>query len=87
MRWVCSAKAPSTTPSVVMIPARYISAMTSMIPEPQMPVTPVPDIASLNPGSSDHRSLPMHLNLGSSVSRSMRTRSMAPTVARCPLLT
>ena len=29
------------TPSWLMMPARYISAMTSMMPEPQMPVTPV----------------------------------------------
>ena len=40
-RGVRAAMAPSTTPSWVMMPARYISAITSMMPEPQMPVTPV----------------------------------------------
>jgi hypothetical protein len=29
------------TPSTLMMPARYISATTSMMPEPQMPVTPI----------------------------------------------
>ncbi len=36
-----AASAPSMTPSWLMMPARYISAMTSMMPEPQTPVTPV----------------------------------------------
>ena len=69
-----------------MIPARYISATTSMMPDPQMPVTPVFATASANPGSSDHTSTPITLRRGSSVSGSMRTPSMAPVVARWPLL-
>ena len=40
----------------------------------------------LEPGSSDHRSEPMTLKRGSSVSRSMRTRSIAPGAARWPQL-
>ena len=36
------------------------------------------------PGSFDHRSEPMILKRGSSVSRSMRTRSIAPGAARWP---
>ena len=36
-----SARSPCTTPSRSITPARYISATTSMIPDPQMPVTPV----------------------------------------------
>ena len=44
-----------------MMPARYISAITSMMPEPQMPVTPVAPVASAKPGSSDHRSQPITL--------------------------
>ena len=39
-------------------------------------------VASLKPGSSDQRSEPITLNRGSSVSRSMRTRSIAPGAAR-----
>ena len=86
IRVLRSANPPSTTPSGVMTPARYISATTSMMPDPQIPVTPWPDIASTKPASLDHKSLPMDLKRGSSVSRSIRTRSMAPMVARCPLL-
>ena len=56
--------------------------MTSMIPEPQMPVIPVSVTAVANAGSPDQASTPMTLNRGSSVSRSMRTRSMAPGAAR-----
>ena len=41
MRGDRAASEPSTTPSSEMMPARYISATTSMIAEPQMPVTPV----------------------------------------------
>ena len=67
-----------------MIPARYISAIASMMPEPQMPVTPIGAIASAKPGSSDQRSQPITLKRGSSVARSMRTRSMAPGAARWP---
>jgi|SoiMetStandDraft_5_1073268.scaffolds.fasta_scaffold573761_1 hypothetical protein len=44
-----------------MMPLRYISAMISMIPEPQIPVTPVAATASSNPGSFDHSSQPMTL--------------------------
>ena len=52
--------------------------MTSMMPDPQTPVMPMAAIASSKPGSSDQRSEPMTLKRGSSVSRSMRTRSIAP---------
>jgi len=51
-------------------------------PDPQTPVTPVLALTAANPGSSDHRSEPMILNRGSSVARSMRTRSIAPGAAR-----
>ena len=76
------------TPSALMTPARYSSATTSMIPDPQIPVTPVPaaETAAENPGSSDQASTPMIRNRGSSVSRSIRTRSIAPGAARCPAL-
>ena len=37
-----AASDPSTIPSVVTMPARNISAMTSTMPDPQMPVTPEP---------------------------------------------
>ena len=47
-----------------------------MIPEPQTPVTPRRAVASAKPGSSDQRSQPITLKRGSSVSRSMRTRSI-----------
>ena len=56
-----------------------------MMPEPQMPVTPVLPVASAKPGSSDHSSQPITLKRGSSVSRSIRTRSIAPGAARWPL--
>ena len=55
-------------PSASRMPARYISASASMMPEPQMPVTPVAAVASANPSSSDQRSQPMTLTLASSVS-------------------
>ena len=55
------------TPSAVMTPARNSSATTSMIPEPQMPVTPVSAVASAKPGSSDQASTPMTRKRGSSV--------------------
>ena len=67
-----------------MMPARYISANASMMPEPHTPVTPICLVASAKPGSSDHLSLPMTRKRGSSVSGSMRTRSMAPGAARWP---
>ena len=59
-----------------------------MIPEPQMPVTPVPAAASCaaKSGASDQASTPMTRKRGSSVSWSMRTRSMAPGAARWPAL-
>ncbi len=60
--------------------------MTSMMPEPHTPVTPVRAVAASKPGSSDHRSLPITLTRGSSVAGSMRTRSMAPGAARWPQL-
>ena len=72
------------TPSVVMIPARNISARASMMPEPQMPVMPVARVSSAKPGSSDHLSEPMILKRGSKLSGSMRTRSIAPGAARWP---
>ncbi len=40
-------------------PARYISAITSMMPEPQIPVTPVAAVAEAKPGSFDQRSQPI----------------------------
>ena len=86
MRGDARREASVETPSWLMMPARYISAMTSMIPEPHTPVTPVAAVASAKPGSSDQRSQPMTLKRGSSVSRSMRTRSMAPGAARWPQL-
>ena len=61
MRSLRAASAPSITPSCVMTPARYSSAMTSMMPEPQTPVTPVRVVAAAKPASSDHRSLPITL--------------------------
>ena len=70
MRGVRSASAPWTTPSWSMMPARYISATTSMMPEPQMPVMPVRrDRARRSPGRRDHTSTPITLRRGSSVSR------------------
>ena len=77
-----AASAPSIVPSVVSTPARWSSAITSMIPEPQTPVTCVP----ANAGSSDQISLPITRKRGSSVSGSIRTRSIAPGAARCPQL-
>ena len=55
-----------------------------MMPEPQMPVTPVAAVASAKPSSSDQSSQPITLTLASSVSGSMRTRSIAPGAARWP---
>ena len=55
-----------------------------MMPEPQTPVTPKFAVASAKPGSSDQRSQPITLKRGSSVVRSMRTRSIAPGAARWP---
>ena len=80
MRGERSASAPSIVPSVVSTPARWSSAIASMIPEPQTPVTCVP----ANAGSSDHASHPITRMRGSSVSGSMRTRSIAPGAARWP---
>jgi hypothetical protein len=68
------------------MPARNISASASMMPEPQMPVTPMPIVAATKAGSSDHRSHPITLNRGSSVAGSTRTRSIAPGAARWPQL-
>ncbi len=51
-----------------------------------MPVTPARAVASANPGSSDQRLEPMTRKRGSSVARSMRTRSIAPGAARWPPL-
>ena len=82
-----AARAPSMTPSAPITPARYISATASMMPEPQIPVTPTSRIDSSNPSSSDHRSEPITRRRTASDSLSMRTRSMAPGAARCPQLT
>ncbi len=86
MRAVRAARPPCTTPSESITPARYISAITSMMPEPQMPVMSRSSVAAAKPGSSLHRSQPITLKRASSVSRSMRTRSIAPAVARWPQL-
>ena len=80
------ALAPTIAPSRSITPARYISATTSMMPDPHTPVTPVAATPAANPGSSDHTSHPITLSRGSSVTGSMRTRSIAPAVARCPQL-
>ncbi len=56
-----------------------------MIPDPQMPVIPVRRTARENVGWSDQNSEPTTRIRGSSVSRSIRTRSIAPGAARCPL--
>ncbi len=74
------------SPFASTMPAIRISATASMMPDPQMPVTPVLPTASAKPGSSDHRSLPITLNRGSLVTASISTRSMAPGAARCPAL-
>ena len=55
-----------------------------MIPDPQTPLIVRSSVAAANPGSSLHRSQPMTLKRGASVSRSIRTRSIAPAVARWP---
>ena len=60
--------------------------MTSTMPEPQIPVTPVSAIASANAGLVRPGSTPMTRNRGSSVARSIRTRSIAPGAARWPPL-
>ena len=54
------------TPSSLTMPARYISATASMMPEPQMPVTPNACTDSAKPGSSDQASEPMTLKRTSS---------------------
>ena len=54
-------------PSCVRSPARNISATASMMPEPQMPVTPILPVAAAKPSSSDQRSQPITLKRGSSV--------------------
>ena len=54
------------------------------MPEPQTPVTPVRRVDASNPTSSDQRDEPMTRKRGSSVSLSIRTRSIAPGAARCP---
>jgi len=71
-------------PSGLKIPASTISPMTSMIPEPQMPVTPVFAVSVSNPASVDHFSLPMTRKRASRVFLSIRIRSMAPGAARWP---
>ena len=70
----------------MITPARNSSAIASMIPEPQIPVTPVSRVASANPASSDHSVQPITRYRGSSVAGSIRTRSMAPGAARWPAL-
>ena len=58
--------------------------MVSTIPDPQMPVTPTDGMFAAKPGSSDQSSQPITLMRGSSVTGSIRTRSMAPGAARWP---
>ena len=60
------------TPSALITPARYSSAIASMIPEPQIPVIPVDVVDSGKAGSSDQWVLPMTLKRGSRVTGSMR---------------
>ena len=69
-----------------MIPERNISAIASMIPDPQIPVTPMFFVSSSKPGSSDQRSEPMTLIFADSVSGSILTLSIAPGAALCPEL-
>lgn len=78
------AAAEPISPEASSRPAIRISATASMMPEPQMPVTPVAAVASAKPGSSDQRSQPMTRMRGSFVTGSMRTRSIAPGAARWP---
>ncbi len=61
MRGLRAAMAPSMVPSAARMPFRYISASASMMPEPQMPVTPVRRVASAKLSSFDQRSQPMTL--------------------------
>jgi hypothetical protein len=67
-----------------MTPARNSSAITSTIPDPQIPVTPVRRVDAANPVSSDQRDEPMTRKRGSRVTVSIRTRSIAPGAARWP---
>ena len=53
-----------------------------MMPEPHTPLIVRLSVAAAKPGSSLHRSQPITLKRGASVVRSMRTRSIAPAVAR-----
>ena len=69
-------------PSAPITPARKSSAIASMIPDPQMPVIPVRRTAREKVGWSDQNSEPTTRIRGSSVSRSIRTRSTAPGAAR-----
>ena len=80
---VCSD--PPINPFKSTKPAIRISATASIIPDPQMPVTPVVAIAASNPCSVDQRSDPMTLNRGSLVVGSISMRSIAPGAARWPL--
>ena len=80
MRGVRAASAPSIVPSVAITPARCSSAIASTIPEPHTPVTRRPEGRVVGPGSQPTATR------GSSVSGSMRTRSIAPGAARCPQL-
>jgi hypothetical protein len=73
------------TPSASHTPERYISAIASMIPDPQIPETPVLAIDSSKPGSSLHSDEPITLNRGAKEPCSILTRSIAPAVARWPL--
>ena len=86
MRGLRFANEPSMTPSERMIPARYMLAITSMMPEPQIPVTSCSPSSLSKPGSSDQRLPPMTLKRGSRVTGSILTRSMAPGAARWPPL-
>ena len=68
------------------MPARNISAITSIMPEPQIPVILSSFVDSPKWLSVDQSSEPITRNLGSRVDRSILTRSIAPAVARCPAL-
>ena len=76
---VCAAE--PINPLASSSPAKRISATASIIPDPQIPVTPTPDTFSKKSFSLDHCSQPITLKLGSLVIGSMRTRSIAPGAA------
>ena len=74
------------SPSAEIIPAKNISAIASIMPEPQIPVTPIFAIPSSKSESSDHRSQPMTFIFELRVFGSILTLSIAPGAALCPEL-